>query len=244
MLSQYVLTLAAGDAPLRQEWAYRLYAALLEEAPAPFGAAAHRDGATPVSQHLARNGGQWRWTVSLLGTESEALLGPVLEGRRIYRLEKEKIHLSVAEIKTRGVADVDELFALGERGGNLHRLRFASPAAFKSQGRYVTLPTPWLLLQSLVKQWNGCISDCPIEDGDGQGVRAMAEGLVFRAFRLESRTYRLKGSGIPGFAGELTVENRLEGFHRQLANALLQFGSFSGVGIKTALGMGGVERLP
>jgi CRISPR/Cas system endoribonuclease Cas6 (RAMP superfamily) len=33
----------------------------------------------------------------------------------------------------------------------------------------------------------------------------------------------------------------LSGFHKQLANALLAFGTYSGVGIKTTLGMGGLE---
>ena len=55
--------------------------------------------------------------------------------------------------------------------------------------------------------------------------------------------YVLKGSPIPGFVGELTLENRLEGFHRELADALLCFAPFSGVGIKTTLGMGGVEHM-
>ena len=44
--------------------------------------------------------------------------------------------------------------------------------------------------------------------------------------------------------GELTLENRLSGFHRQLADVLLLFSGYSGVGIKTALGMGGVRRQP
>ena len=54
--------------------------------------------------------------------------------------------------------------------------------------------------------------------------------------------YYLKGSSIPGFVGELTLENRLEGFQRQLADALLLFADHAGVGIKTTLGMGGVEH--
>ena len=98
-------------------------------------------------------------------------------------------------------------------------------------------------MQSLIKKWNGCILDCPIEDEDGQGLEALAAGLRPRSFRLYSRDYVLKGSPIPGVVGELTLENRLEGFHRELADALLCFAPFSGVGIKTTLGMGGVEHM-
>ena len=43
--------------------------------------------------------------------------------------------------------------------------------------------------------------------------------------------------------GELTLANRLDGFQRQLADALLLFADDAGVGIKTTLGMGGVEHM-
>lgn len=74
---------------------------------------------------------------------------------------------------------------------------------------YLPLPTTRLIVQSLMKKWNGCISECPIEDEDGQGMETLAAGLRPRDFQLRSRTYYLKGNSIPGFVGELTLENRL-----------------------------------
>ena len=74
-------------------------------------------------------------------------------------------------------------------------------------------------------------------------MEALAVGLRPRSFGLHDQTYYLKGNSIPGFVGELTLENRLDGFHRELANALLYFADFAGVGIKTTLGMGGVEHI-
>ena len=94
-----------------------------------------------------------------------------------------------------------------------------------------------------MKKWNGCLPECPIEDEDGEGLETMACGLRCRRFQLRNQMYYLKGNSIPGFVGELTIENRLNGFHRQLADALLLFSAYSGVGVKTTLGMGGVEDL-
>lgn len=68
----------------------------------------------------------------------------------------------------------------------------------------------------------------------------MAASLLCKQLSLNSHGYRLKGHFIPGLCGELTIENRAEGFHRQLLNALLLFSEFSGIGIKTSLGMGGI----
>ena len=245
MLTQYSLRLTPAEGPALRgsaEWGYRLYGALLEGVPPSFGAVLHREGVTPVSQYLLAGEEALEWRVTLLGRESQAVLGPLLEGRQVYRLIRDRVELQ-AEVRRRTCVDsVEELFALSAGGRGLHRLDFRTPTAFKSRGRYLILPNSRLSLQSLVRQWNGCFPDCPIEDQDGQGVEAMSEGLLCRGYRLRDQSYPLKGSRVPGFVGELTLENRLAGFHRTLADALLYFSGFSGVGIKTALGMGGVEH--
>ena len=244
MLTQYQLTLCP-EQPCRPrvEWAYPLYAALLARTPGDFAGRVHQDGVTPVSQYLTGTEQALRWTVSLLGEESERTLSPVLERLDCIRLERDRVTLRTERIDCRTIRDVDGLFACSAGAAPLHRLCFVTAGCFKSRGQYLPLPTARLIVQSLMKQWNGCIPDCPIEDEDGQGMEALAAGLRPRSFQLYSRDYVLKGSPIPGFVGELTLENRLEGFHRELANALLCFASFSGVGIKTTLGMGGVEHM-
>ena len=242
MLTRYTLTLAPqGPGHSRPEWAYHLYAALLEGAPAEFGAASHRDGATPVSQYLSREGERLVWRVTLLGGESEAALAPVLEAREAYHLKKDGVTLHVARRSWDHIADVEELFVRSAWCSGLHRLTVRTPAAFKSRGVYQILPTPRFILQSLIKQWNGCFPGCPIEDGDGEGMEAMAAGLLCRGYQLRDQSYFLKGNHIPGFVGSLTLDStRLPGFHRTLTDALLYFSGYAGIGIKTALGMGGV----
>lgn len=243
MLTQYHLTLTPDHAcHPRAEWAYRLYAALLAQVPDGFGAEVHRDGATPVSQYLALDRGIIRWTVSLLGAKAERELSEILEMLERLRLEKDGVTLRVEHRERRTIADASELLALAARERGLHPIRFLTPTAFKSQGRYLNLPSTHLIVQNLVRKWNGCITECPIEDVDGQGVEALAAGLRLRSFHLRDRMYYLKGSSIPGFVGEITLENRLTGFQRQLADALLLFADYSGIGIKTTLGMGGLAH--
>lgn len=243
MLTQYQLTLNP-DRPCRPrpEWGYRLYAALLAEGPGEFGGSVHQDGVTPVSQFFTSDEQKLRWTVNLLGSQSEEALSGLLAQAQQFRLEKDGLTLEVAERRVETIRDVDELFRRAALYNGNHSLRFHTATAFKSQGQYLNLPTSRLIVQSLIKKWNGCITDCPIEDVDGQGMEALAAGLRCERFSLRDWTYYLKGRPIPGFVGELRLDNRLEGFHRQLADALLLFADFSGVGIKTALGMGGVEH--
>jgi len=246
MLTQYRLTLRpeAGQ-PVPPETAYRLYAALLESSPSSFGEAAHRDAATPVSQFLVPGPeGTLLWTLNLLGRESEAALSPILETQEHYLLTRRGTLLRVLRREHQGLGGAEELLARASGCSGAHRLRFCTSTAFKSRGQYQNLPTPRLVIQSLLRKWNACLTDCPIEDEDGQGMEALAAGLTVSGFHLESRSYRLKGTVIPGFTGELTLDNRLTGFQRQLTDALLLFSGYSGIGIKTALGMGGVEETP
>ena len=75
MLTRYCLELTPDrSCRTRPEWAYHLYAALLERAPAAFGIRVHEGSISPVSQYLDRRGGKRIWSVALLGAEAEAAL--------------------------------------------------------------------------------------------------------------------------------------------------------------------------
>lgn len=247
MITQFQIKLCPDRAyTARPEWGYRLYAALLEQTAEPFGSAVHRDGVTPISQFLSIGPDAVTWTVNLLGAESEQSLSALLEEQQTIRLKKDRVCVQIADCRVDAIRDVEELFARAAGQDGDHVLRVQTPAAFKSQGEYLNLPTSRLIVQSLIRKWNGCFPDCPIEDEDGQGMEALAAGLRCRRFELRDRDYHLKGHAIPGFVGELMVENRLTGFHRELADVLLLFSGYAGIGIKTALGMGGVvhRRVP
>ena len=242
MLIRYTLTLRqeGSEGRPQAEWAYRLYAALLAQAPSGFAERVHDNAITPLSQFLTINGEDLIWRVTLLGEESRAALEPVLAGQETYRLMRDRAILQVVRREWEEIADVDALFARSADLSGRHRLEFRTPTAFKSQKQYCILPTGRLVLQSLIGKWNGSFPACPIEDEDGAGLDAMAGGLVCSGMALHDCAYSVKGRRIPGFVGSLTWENRLTGFHRTLTDALLLFSGYAGLGIKTTLGMGGV----
>ena len=241
---------------VRPEWGYALYAVLLEHAPPAFAEYLHQSPVTPISQFLYEDGGgNPVWVVNLLGNACEDALSDYLDRVRTVTLNREQVILRVSHKERRFIPDVETLlsasysysnfnsnsnFNSGKKSG-VRTLRFLTPTAFKSREQYRNFPDSRLILQSLIKKWNGCVSDCPIEDEDGQGVETMADGLLFRRFRIQDSVYVLKRNEIPGFIGEISVENHLNRFQRPLADALLTFSNFAGIGIKTALGMGGIE---
>lgn len=222
------------DRSLSSDFAYPMYAALLERASPEFGSQVHSGAVTPVSQYVAGD----RWQVSVFGEDAISALEPALAGMDSIFLNRLGKRIGLARGDITGVDSVEELLCAPwvDRGN----MRLLTPTAFKSGGAYQLLPTQRLVLQSLILKWNGCFgSVCPIED-EGGGVDALAEGLHYRSVHLDSENYPMKHTKIPGAVGSIGLDDRLEGANRQLLNALLAFGTFSGLGIKTALGMGGM----
>lgn len=242
MVTQYRLRLEAERPEAAcAETAYRLYASLLESAPPALASALHEDAVTPVSQYLRTDNGEMLWIVSLFGERAEAALSPALETLAEFQLRGGAGVCRVRGRERNSVRDADELFTRAACRTDERRLRFLTPAAFRSAGRYRNYPSARLLIRSLAQKWNGAFAqECPIEDEDGQGLDALAAGLYCTDYALHSTDYLLKGARIPGFTGELCLQNELSGFHRELADALLFFSQYAGIGIKTALGMGGV----
>lgn len=235
MIRSYTFRLSA---PQPSSAAYPLYAALLEHAPQDFAARLHECTVTPVSQYVC--GDSWR--VSLFGEDAIDNLCPVLDGLREVSLRRDRVRLTLEPTAVEAVDSVDEL--LEARVPTRGELVLATPTAFKSGGSYQLLPSQRLILQSLILKWNGCFGDeCPIED-EGGGLEAMAGGIRCRSVRLESQLYPMKRTQIPGITGSIGYQCTLDGFHRQLLHALLTFGRYSGVGVKTALGMGGLQIKP
>lgn len=241
MMTRYQIELSHGvDCKLDIGWVYRLYAALLDQLPSEQAQQIHEAAVPPLGQFLKREAGRWIWEIGLLGEQSKQFLSPILEQTTSYTLKGGSTELQAKILQKEAIADLEELLWIGRANGTQHQLYFHTPTAFKSKGEYLNLPTTRLLLQSLVKKWNGNFPEYQIEDTDEEGLDAISHGLSINWFSLRSQRFWLKGREITGFTGRVVLENKNKGFHWELANALLYFAQFSGIGVKTALGMGGV----
>ena len=118
-------------------------------------------------------------------------------------------------------------------------LRFLSPCGFRSDNEYALFPSVPLILGSLRRRWNAAFPFTPIDDSDAFAM--LAANVKITGYHLRGASFKLKGVSIPSFSGTVTLSARLSPPMLRLLRTLLSFGAFSGVGIKTALGMGGFE---
>lgn len=223
------------SAPQPFHTAYPLYAALLERAPKDYAARLHESAVTPVSQYVCGD----LWQVSLFGEEAIDTLAPVLEDLEEVMLHRDHVRLGLRRTGRKTIGSVEELLE-GPRPVR-GSLQLRTPTAFKSGGVYQLLPTQRLVMQSLILKWNGCFADQWFIEDEGGGLEALAERLCYRSVQLESTEYAMKRTRIPGTLGRLDFELQNNDFLGRLAGALLTFGTCSGLGIKTTLGMGGLQ---
>lgn len=163
MLTQFQLKLQANVPCLsRQKWAYNLYAALLKASPKNLAKTIHEAPITPVSTYFLpeENGGIW--IVNLLGKAVEEPLRELLNQKTNWIITCDSVNLTVQHKQVKNILSVDELLAIADQTNKLHRLKLCTPTAFKSAGQYQILLTTRLIVQSLIKKWNGCLLECPI----------------------------------------------------------------------------------
>lgn len=223
---------------LPPERAYAFYSCLLSLLPGEYATELHEQKETPVSQCLYREKAETLWRIQLLDETVDNEFSPILRELKTLPLNSGEIGVEqIAEEKT----TAEELIEKARKieSDRFFSLRFVSPTAFKQSGRYTVLPEKELILQSLLNKWNTVFPSYSLTDEEA--FQMLAEGIRISDYNLRTTRFLLKENKIPGFIGNLRVEARLSAPMLDLWKILFSFSEYSGIGIKTALGMGGVK---
>lgn len=239
MITQWKLTIPPDPAhPLYAASAYRLYAFLLEQLPEEDAALLHQAHGDALSQFLyyQREQGTYLWELNLLTQQASEILSPVLAALTDVKIEDTALAVTARDCRK---VTAEQLILSGREGCQaVCTWELLSPVAFKQSGRYAIFPQEKLLLQSLVNRWNAVFPEYPLDDEDA--FQAMLSGLHIIDYRLRTTRFPLKGTKIPSFIGSITIEAKLPMPLLELWLTLSRFADYSGIGIKTSLGMGGI----
>ena len=69
----------------------------------------------------------------------------------------------------------------------------------------------------------------------------MADSCFVSNYKLQTQMFSLENSNIKGFRGSIQLKFRANEMVRRIMGLLIAYGQFAGLGIKTALGMGGLN---
>lgn len=116
-------------------------------------------------------------------------------------------------------------------------LQFTSPTAFAQDRVYLPLPVPTLMFRSWLERWNHF---APVYLGGDELIEYLGGAIVLTRHRIQTESFRIHSGQVVGFRGEVTLQvlNRSDPLLANVAHLLIQYGGFTGTGIKTRLGMG------
>lgn len=238
MIARYRFELLTEES-VSSEKAYSIYGCLMELIPPEIADLLHEEGETPISQfvYTDRFSSKTFWQISLLGETIVPVLSTVLDALQELELNTGSMRCKLIEKNHQSA----EEFILSARNTPVSRyatLYLRSPMAFKQSGRYAVLPSEALILHSLVAKWNSVFPNYPMEDEDA--LQMLQSKIRISDLNLRSTRFALKEHKLPGITGSLTFDAPLPAPIMEVWNLLLHFAEYSGIGIKTTLGMGGV----
>lgn len=231
------------------QWGSILHGVLMQKLNPDYVKYLHNSsGFKPISQYVLPTPGARTqevedrglvWTIHMLGAEAIREVRPVLESERNYYLEQKNIQLNLIEVKADDPI-AEEVFCshflLDGQPSYNPRIRYLTPSSHKSNGQYSLFPSVELIIYNLVQKWNAYAKDYSLEDK--QALADIIQRTRIRNYQLRSVRYHLESINIPAYMGALEFSIRGPEPLVKLVNLLLAFAEYSGIGIKTSLGMG------
>ena len=229
-----------SEQELSFQMASLFHGAFMEMLSEEYAAMLHQSQLHPYAQHLERRNGQWHWILTALNDEMTKAAEEALKDIESFTLKKKEIcvRLSTPEIKVVENKELTDLFYRGTTP-RTHFLEFITPTAFKRQGQYLFYPDIFCLFQSLMMRYDA-IFDNGFYDPDS--LEELVNHTSIHQYQLRSTVFSLEGVKIPAYLGTIALRVKGTNTMADFANLLLQFGEYSGVGIKTSIGMGAYKR--
>ena len=215
---------------------------LMEQIDPIYGEILHLDGLKPYSQNIHYEGDELIWEINALDERAAIELIEPLKSDSFQKLEikHDKKELMIRE--KREISDTYQEFV--ERyyfkdGRRRVRIQFLSPVSFKQNGRYLFYPDIRLIFQSLMMRFDSFANNFSV--CSEEVLEQLADNTHVTGYNLKSVRYHLEGTSIPAFIGNVEVYITGPQPLVNLVHLLLRYGEYSGIGIKTAMGMGAMK---
>ena len=234
-----VVVRSEGMAPSIQ-WGSMLHGLLMESLPAPWPEELHLDEFRPFSQWVeVKSAEQFIWHIASLQDDLSDSLENLFAEQKEYMLKYNSTKLVIEEIVRthRSMAEYMKSFFLADEACPGVFMTFRTPTTHKTMGQYAAFPSVELIAGYLRKKLCAIAPDFAL--ADDEAFEQVLQHTRLQRYKLESARYQLEGTGVIGYAGRIELRFFGPDPLKRLAGALFAFANWTGVGIKTTLGMGG-----
>ena len=216
-MKKLVLTFKRIDHPA-QDLAVKFHGFLMEQLDSDYVDYLHQQQTNPYATKVIQGKEDTQWVVHLLTDDLEdKVFMTLLQIKEVSLNDLPKLSVEKVEIQELGADKLLEIFN-SEDNQTYFSIIFETPTGFKSQGSYVIFPS--------------------IEEDT---LDYLSEHSTITNYRLETSYFRVHGQRIPAFRGRLIFKVQGAQTLKAYVKMLLTFGEYSGLGMKTSLGMGGIK---
>lgn len=214
---------------------------LMERVDKAYAESVHITGLHPYSLFISSKD-SLIWIVRTLNTEAyKGIIDPLLATDfKGFDLTAKNVHIDIVSksVTSKTYDDLMKTFN-SDKIEKYIKVEFESPTAFKRDSNYVFMPDTRLIFGSLMRKYSAASSSTDMTDEET--LQYISDHSFISGFKIRSTRFPLEGVNIPSFMGEITIRFSGTDTMARYAKMLLEFGEFSGVGIKCGMGMGAIK---
>ncbi|WP_455543241.1 CRISPR-associated endoribonuclease Cas6 [Intestinibacter sp.] len=209
-----------------------------------YGDVLHKQSLRPYSQYFEIKEGKYYWIINTLTDEAKSgIIDKILMSDRTsldFTYRKTKLNIEKFEL-SKGII-------LDNEGKRDIVLNFKTPTSFKkTSGGYEIFPSVKHIFNSLINKYEKFGNIYLDEDlmkkieNKESLLKNIIENVEITGYNLKTEHFGVKGNYVPGFMGSINLKLKGNTNLKNDVMKLLQFGKYSGVGLKSTMGMGAIE---
>ncbi|MDR3258872.1 MAG: CRISPR system precrRNA processing endoribonuclease RAMP protein Cas6 [Fusobacteriaceae bacterium] len=243
MLSSLIIRLKPeNDLPFSINYGSLFHGIIMENIDENYANILHDSGLKPYTQHIERDKDAFVWIINALNKEANEKILNIFYNHKIKKFYlRDKDKKLIVENMERIEITYDSLVETTyfSENSRMFQINFTTPTAFKSDGEYIFYPDIRLIYQSLMNKFN-TFSEENSMDSEETLEHLKSYTKIYK-YNLRSTFFYLEGVKIPSFTGYIQIKINGPKELVNLSHLLFKFGEFSGIGIKTAIGMGNIK---
>lgn len=222
-----------------------LHGILMELVGTEYASELHERALRPYSQYIYfdKEKGQYIWHISAVTADAVTrIIRPVMAiPDTVYLKQKHgNIYIQSRRIlEETTYQSLMEKFWSGEQEFTQAQIHCMTTTTFKVDQQYTVFPEAFRIYRYLLRQWNQFTSFEKMDSADL--LSAVEDAVSIRDYHLRMGRYGLEGITIKGFRGRIVIQFKRNLVMQRIVSLLTYYSQFTGLGIKTALGMGGVK---
>lgn len=222
-----------------------LHGVLMEFVGTDYAGQLHEAGLRPYSQYVYfdKDRKQYIWRLSVVTADAiNRIVRPMLEMPEKIFLKQKRGHLYIKDrtiLEETSYEDLIHKFWSSDVFYTHAKLQCMSTTSFKVDKKYTIFPEAFRIYRYLLRQWNQ-FSTFGMLDTDSL-LEDLEAGVYIRDYNLRMGIYGLEGVTIRGFRGQIVMQFKRNPELQRILALLSSYSQFTGLGIKTALGMGGIK---